>query len=324
MVGPSDRANGRPPAGAMAAGAGKPKPPPRPKPSPPAPQAGIPMPPPPPFRWRTTRAKRRVALVVGASALALLLSAAALLLLQWNEGTGRGGSSGSQDDRGVGTSTGAGGAGAVTGGSSGPGPGNGAANKGDTPGPGGQGNTPANHSHNGEAKPEDETPHNGTASDTPQELVFYTHRGDDSPRNGGSRSPGSGSTGSGRGGGGRRGGRALGTGDVSFRLYWKPPFEDIDLHVVDPNGHHLWYIKTTCPCDGRLDRDDTTSGGPENIFWPTGKGPRGTYVYYALYYRGTGPKRVILEVRKKGKVIRKHTHTLRREQQTTKRFTYEH
>ena len=93
--------------------------------------------------------------------------------------------------------------------------------------------------------------------------------------------------------------------------------------MVDPNGHHLWYKKTTCPCGGRLDRDDTTSGGPENIFWPKGKGPKGNYSYYVLYFSGHGRKKVVIEVRKAGKVIRTHKVVLKRQHEQSEHFSYD-
>lgn len=130
--------------------------------------------------------------------------------------------------------------------------------------------------------------------------------------------------GGGGGGGSGSGGRPLGTGDVSFRLYWKPPVHDVDLHVIDPSGHHLWYRAMGCSCNGILDRDDTTSGGPENIFWPTGKGPPGTYTYYALYYAGSGPKEATLEVRKRGKVVETRTVVLRTVREESIYYTYKH
>lgn len=98
----------------------------------------------------------------------------------------------------------------------------------------------------------------------------------------------------------------------------------MDLDVIDPSGHHLWYRAMGCPCGGVLDRDDTTSGGPENLYWPTGKGPRGTYAYYALYYAGSGRETVTLEVRKKGEVVERHSVVLRRVNDTSRRYTYTH
>lgn len=123
--------------------------------------------------------------------------------------------------------------------------------------------------------------------------------------------------------GGRRGqGAALGTGDLSFRIYWSPATEDIDLHVIDPSNHHIWFEAKTCECGGELDRDDQKHGGPENIYWPTGKAPRGRYLYYANYYHGSGRKTVVIEVRKKGEVVKRHEAVLGARNDETPHFEY--
>ncbi len=93
-------------------------------------------------------------------------------------------------------------------------------------------------------------------------------------------------------------------GDISFRIYWIPPKDDVDLHVLDPNGHRIWYRAMECPCGGQLDRDDTTSGGPENIFWPVGQAPKGRYKCWTHYYRGTGERRVVVEIREGERVVK--------------------
>jgi hypothetical protein len=128
----------------------------------------------------------------------------------------------------------------------------------------------------------------------------------------------------GAGGGGGKKGTPLGTGDVSFRIYWEPPVHDIDLHVIDPHGHHLWYRETACPCGGRLDRDDTTSGGPENIFWPKGKGPQGEYRYFALYYSGAGPKTVTIQLRREERVVAEHKVVLRHWREESQKYLCQH
>ena len=115
----------------------------------------------------------------------------------------------------------------------------------------------------------------------------------------------------------------MGTGDVSFRIYWSPATHDIDLHVADPNGHTIWYGQKTCPCHGELDRDDQTSGGPENIYWPVGKGPKGVYAYYVHYFAGSGVKRVKIELRKAGKLILTKTVLLQKQKDESEHFTYD-
>lgn len=94
-------------------------------------------------------------------------------------------------------------------------------------------------------------------------------------------------------------------GDVSFRLYWIPPKDDMDLHVRDPHGNEIWYQKQESPTGGRLDRDDTDSGGPENVYWPTGGAPAGDYECWAEYFAGSGPYRAVLEIREGPRVVKK-------------------
>lgn len=121
-------------------------------------------------------------------------------------------------------------------------------------------------------------------------------------------------------GGGARG--ELGTGDVSFCLYWQPAEGDFDLHVVDPKGHHISYNDRRCPCGGEMDRDDTTSGGPENVFWPPGKAPRGSYRFYVEYFAGTGPTVVTLHVYRGRQMVLDEPVELRRKGERTRDFTY--
>ena len=126
--------------------------------------------------------------------------------------------------------------------------------------------------------------------------------------------------GSGSGGGGGKG-KPMGTGDISFRIYWTPKMHDVDLHVIDPNGHHLYFEHKECACAGQLDVDDTTHGGPENIFWPTGKSPKGKFDYFVRYYQGVGRKHVKIEVRKAGRLVLTKMVTLRKEGDESRHFS---
>lgn len=277
----------------------------------PAPPAAVP--PPPSFRAApgpqrsTTFTWRKATPYVVLSFVALLLF---LLLLLSLRGGGRGGSGGELAGRegGVGTDVGPGSG--DTGG--GTGAGGGGASPPQDPAPGAQ----------GEEAPTDAPPpaEGGTGDDVDSNerpaLVFRERKSPVTPADG--------AAGDGPDGGRGGGGRPLGTGDVSFRIYWTPRSHDIDLHVVDPNGHHLWYKAPGCPCNGILDRDDRTGGGPENIFWPEGKAPRGRYTYYAFYFEGTGRKTVVLQVRKKGEIVEKQTVVLETQGETSAKFTYKH
>lgn len=128
-----------------------------------------------------------------------------------------------------------------------------------------------------------------------------------------------------------------GTGDVSFRLLWEGT-ADLDLHVEDPTGRHTgtflphdlqraetggdWTVdprssgapvpESDLP-DGILDID--CNGGPdricpepiENVYWPTGTAPDGTYrarvvLFQRLHSDALVPYR--LEIRAGERVVR--------------------
>ncbi len=110
---------------------------------------------------------------------------------------------------------------------------------------------------------------------------------------------------------------ALGSGNISFQLNWdyynSGEGPDLDLHVVSPNGYHIYYGVKTSPDGGRLDFDDRgacgegSGGGPENIFWEAGTAPRGTYEYYVKWYASCGDydsASYLLQVRVEGSLVR--------------------
>lgn len=68
-----------------------------------------------------------------------------------------------------------------------------------------------------------------------------------------------------------------GFGDVKVTLKWDCT-GDVDLHLKDPDGHHIYYnSKKPSGCDGSLDVDNTNGFGPENIFYAKTKAPQGIY-----------------------------------------------
>jgi hypothetical protein len=74
----------------------------------------------------------------------------------------------------------------------------------------------------------------------------------------------------------------VGTGDVQVSLSWDTE-TDVDLHVVDPTGEEIYYGNTSSESGGQLDLDSNAGCGidginNENITWPTGMAPSGTYV----------------------------------------------
>lgn len=75
-----------------------------------------------------------------------------------------------------------------------------------------------------------------------------------------------------------------GTGDIAFRLRWDGP-ADLDLHVRTPLNEEIFYSRPTSSSGGLLDRDcnatpETMCAAPlENIFWPRGRAPHGSYYF---------------------------------------------
>jgi hypothetical protein len=74
---------------------------------------------------------------------------------------------------------------------------------------------------------------------------------------------------------------SYGTGDVRATLTWTGDC-DLDLHVIDPSGTEIYYGNPSSPTGGRLDVDDIPGSGDvgthiENIYWPTGGAPGGSY-----------------------------------------------
>lgn len=73
----------------------------------------------------------------------------------------------------------------------------------------------------------------------------------------------------------------VGTGDVQVSVSWNEDV-DVDLYVVDPNGETVYYGSTTSSSGGELDLDSNPACSidgirNENVTWPTGEAPSGTY-----------------------------------------------
>ena len=73
----------------------------------------------------------------------------------------------------------------------------------------------------------------------------------------------------------------VGTGDIQVSVSWDAD-NDLDLHVLDPNGFEVYFGDRTSPEGGMLDLDsnagcDIDGVNNENIVWPSGKAPHGTY-----------------------------------------------
>ena len=80
----------------------------------------------------------------------------------------------------------------------------------------------------------------------------------------------------------------VGTGDVQVTLSWDAD-SDVDLHVVDPNGDEVYFANRQVPSGGELDLDSNAACSidgvrNENITWPEGSAPQGTYTVRVDYW----------------------------------------
>ena len=84
----------------------------------------------------------------------------------------------------------------------------------------------------------------------------------------------------------------VGTGDVQVTLAWDAD-SDVDLHVIDPNGDEVFWANTSVPSGGELDLDSNAGCSidgvrNENITWPVGSAPQGTYTVRVDYWSSCG------------------------------------
>jgi len=102
----------------------------------------------------------------------------------------------------------------------------------------------------------------------------------------------------------------LGSGDVQVTLLWDST-DDFDLAVSDPAGDLIYYGVKTSPSGGRLDVDANAGCGSfdepvENVFWPRGAAPGGTYTVIVTYLGDCdsgGPESYELIVQVNGSVV---------------------
>jgi hypothetical protein len=85
---------------------------------------------------------------------------------------------------------------------------------------------------------------------------------------------------------------SVGTGDVQVTLSWDAD-SDVDLHVVDPAGEEVFYGHRQSASGGELDLDSNAGCSidgvrNENITWPVGRAPRGSYTVRVDYWNNCG------------------------------------
>ncbi len=79
------------------------------------------------------------------------------------------------------------------------------------------------------------------------------------------------------------------TGDVQVLLSWNN-YNDLDLVCTDPNNETVWFKNKNISSGGKLEIDMNASYPDsktpiENIYWPSGGAPNGTYSVNLVYYK---------------------------------------
>jgi hypothetical protein len=100
----------------------------------------------------------------------------------------------------------------------------------------------------------------------------------------------------------------LGNGIITATLTWGNN-PDLDLHVFEPNGSHVYYSNLH-GISGYLDRDDKNGFGPEHYYVSCDTFEPGTYRFGVNYFHGFSAETGTLTI-KAGNLIqsRKHTFT---------------
>jgi uncharacterized protein YfaP (DUF2135 family) len=94
---------------------------------------------------------------------------------------------------------------------------------------------------------------------------------------------------------------ASGIGDVKVTLSFDR-LHDLDLHVVEPRGDQIFYRTPGSTTGGQLDLDSGANCEPspyntENVFWPPGGAPSGTYRVSVQNFQQCSPGEIKFTVR---------------------------
>lgn len=97
----------------------------------------------------------------------------------------------------------------------------------------------------------------------------------------------------------------VGSGPISVTLTWGAQ-PDVDLHVYEPDGSHVYYA-APWGTSGYLDVDDITSWGPEHYYVVSCDSVAvGTYRIGVNYYRGTSPEIAHVQIQA-GDIVRDYS-----------------
>jgi len=97
----------------------------------------------------------------------------------------------------------------------------------------------------------------------------------------------------------------IGSGPISVTLTWGAE-RDLDLHVNEPDGSHVYY-GNMWGSSGYLDYDDVTSWGPEHYYVVDCENlATGRYGVGVNYYSGNGPETAHVQVQA-GDIIRDYS-----------------
>jgi hypothetical protein len=91
----------------------------------------------------------------------------------------------------------------------------------------------------------------------------------------------------------------VGSGDIQISVSWTDS-ADVDLHVIDPAGEEIFFGHKASASGGTLDLDANAACSPnessparvfysnENVVWPVGQAPNGTYRVVLDYWSDCG------------------------------------